>query len=327
MARALRVAARELAQLPHHHQVLRSREEFVEGGVLTGHADDAADRTGVADHVEAADPARSAVGRRHRGEHPDGRGLPGTVRPQHAEDAPFRYRQVDVNNCHLLAVALVQPFCFDHGPPYLPYGKLCTYRSSSKVRIVNDTRERILAVAQELFIEQGYDGTSLREIADRLGFTKAALYYHFRSKDEILVALIEPGTGLVGEFLERLMAADGVEAWADALAWMIDQMFDHLEFFKLIERNRNTVAALHEHLQSLTKHLDMHVRVEEAVRRATSDLREQVRMVAAVGAVTGFDDWAPRLLAEAPPDQLRAELIAATRAVLELPARHRQPTG
>ena len=192
---------------------------------------------------------------------------------------------------------------------------------------MNDTRERILAVAQELFIEQGYDGTSLREIADRLGFTKAALYYHFRSKDEILVALIEPGTGLVGEFLERLMAADGVEAWADALAWMIDQMFDHLEFFKLIERNRNTVAALHEHLQSLTKHLDMHVRVEEAVRRATSDLREQVRMVAAVGAVTGFDDWAPRLLAEAPPDQLRAELIAATRAVLELPARHRQPTG
>jgi AcrR family transcriptional regulator len=192
---------------------------------------------------------------------------------------------------------------------------------------VNDTRERILAVAQELFIEQGYDGTSLREIADRLGFTKAALYYHFRSKDEILLALIEPGTGLVGEFLERLTMADGVEAWADALAWIINQMFDHLEFFKLIERNRNSVLALHEHLESLTKHLDMHTRVEEAVRRATSDLREQVRMVAAVGAVTGFDDWAPRLLAEAPSDRLRAELIAATRDVLELPALDRQPTG
>ncbi|HEY3674033.1 MAG TPA: helix-turn-helix domain-containing protein, partial [Acidimicrobiia bacterium] len=40
-----------------------------------------------------------------------------------------------------------------------------------------DTRERILAVANELFIEQGYEGTSLREIADRLDITKAALYY------------------------------------------------------------------------------------------------------------------------------------------------------
>ena len=52
-------------------------------------------------------------------------------------------------------------------------------------------------MAQELFTDQGYDGTSLREIADRLGFTKAALYYHFRSKEEILVALLEPGNELL----------------------------------------------------------------------------------------------------------------------------------
>ena len=54
-----------------------------------------------------------------------------------------------------------------------------------------DTRERILTVANELFIEQGYEGTSLREIADRLDITKAALYYHFRSKDEILTTLLD----------------------------------------------------------------------------------------------------------------------------------------
>ena len=45
------------------------------------------------------------------------------------------------------------------------------------------TRERIKQVALELFTEQGYEGTSLREIAERLGVTKAALYYHFKSKD------------------------------------------------------------------------------------------------------------------------------------------------
>ncbi len=190
--------------------------------------------------------------------------------------------------------------------------------------MTNDTRERILAVAQELFIDQGYDGTSLREIADRLGFTKAALYYHFRSKDEILVALLEPGSALLAEFLERLTHADGVSGWADALVWIIEQMFDHIEFFKLLERNRNSVGELSEHLVALTDHLEMHERVETAVHTITSDLREQVRMVAALGAVTGFDDWAPRLLASAPPEQLRNELIAATRDILKLP-RARRP--
>jgi AcrR family transcriptional regulator len=49
-----------------------------------------------------------------------------------------------------------------------------------------DTRARIKEVALELFTEQGYDATSLREIAERLGVTKAALYYHFKSKEEIV---------------------------------------------------------------------------------------------------------------------------------------------
>ena len=50
----------------------------------------------------------------------------------------------------------------------------------------SDTRARIQQVAVELFTEHGYEGTSLREIAERLDVTKAALYYHFRSKEDIL---------------------------------------------------------------------------------------------------------------------------------------------
>src|ERR1700730_13314210 len=52
-----------------------------------------------------------------------------------------------------------------------------------------NTRERILDVALDLFTEQGFDGTSLRQIAERLDVTKAALYYHFESQDDILMAL------------------------------------------------------------------------------------------------------------------------------------------
>src|SRR5437762_10376000 len=54
-----------------------------------------------------------------------------------------------------------------------------------------DTRVRIQRVALELFAEQGYDATSLREIAERLGVTKAALYYHFRSKEDIVRSFVE----------------------------------------------------------------------------------------------------------------------------------------
>ena len=108
-----------------------------------------------------------------------------------------------------------------------------------------DTRERILAVANELFIEQGYEGTSLREIADRLDITKAALYYHFRSKDEILETLLEPFDTLLDELLGRLEDAHDVEGWADALTWVVAQIFDYLDFFRLVDRNRHTVE-LHD---------------------------------------------------------------------------------
>ncbi|WP_235489043.1 helix-turn-helix domain-containing protein, partial [Frankia sp. AvcI1] len=50
----------------------------------------------------------------------------------------------------------------------------------------SDTRSRILAAAVSLFGEQGYAGTSVRDISERLGVTKAALYYHFPSKETIL---------------------------------------------------------------------------------------------------------------------------------------------
>jgi AcrR family transcriptional regulator len=66
------------------------------------------------------------------------------------------------------------------------------------------TREQICAIAMELFNEQGYDKTSLREIADRLGVTKAALYYHFRSKEEIILAIVD----------DYLAEVDEVIAWA-----------------------------------------------------------------------------------------------------------------
>jgi AcrR family transcriptional regulator len=63
------------------------------------------------------------------------------------------------------------------------------------------TRARIQAVAVDLFTEQGYDKTSLREIAERLDVTKAALYYHFKSKEDIVASLVEDYAAQLDELI------------------------------------------------------------------------------------------------------------------------------
>ncbi|MFI7678516.1 TetR/AcrR family transcriptional regulator [Actinophytocola sp. NPDC049390] len=55
-----------------------------------------------------------------------------------------------------------------------------------------DTRETIRAVALELFSDKGFEQTSLREIAERVGLTKASLYYHYPSKQALLLAVVDP---------------------------------------------------------------------------------------------------------------------------------------
>ena len=62
-----------------------------------------------------------------------------------------------------------------------------------------DTKAAIHRAAVDLFSSQGYDKTSLREIAEQVGITKASLYYHYSSKQELLRAI-------VGTFLDDVFA-------------------------------------------------------------------------------------------------------------------------
>jgi AcrR family transcriptional regulator len=66
------------------------------------------------------------------------------------------------------------------------------------------TRERIVAEADRLFYERGYELTSFSDIADAVGISRGNFYYHFKSKDEILDAVIG----------RRMMSTSGMlEAW------------------------------------------------------------------------------------------------------------------
>lgn len=78
-----------------------------------------------------------------------------------------------------------------------------------------DTKERILEAALELFAQNGYLGTSMNDIAARLGFTKAALYKHYASKQEILDRIVDRMNRLDDE---RAEAYEMPEAETDGFA-------------------------------------------------------------------------------------------------------------
>jgi AcrR family transcriptional regulator len=58
-------------------------------------------------------------------------------------------------------------------------------------KAITNRREAIISAATDLFYEYGYEKASLRDISRRIGLTQAAIYYHFRNKEEILYTIIE----------------------------------------------------------------------------------------------------------------------------------------
>jgi TetR/AcrR family transcriptional regulator len=73
------------------------------------------------------------------------------------------------------------------------------------------TAERILDAAEQLFAERGYNGTTLRDVATRVGVRPPSLYNHFASKDALYAAVLERGIGPLMVLLARSAAAPADE--------------------------------------------------------------------------------------------------------------------
>ena len=83
---------------------------------------------------------------------------------------------------------------------------------SSRAVQAERTSQQILETARRLFAELGYDATSLQMIADEIGLTKAAVYYHFRAKSELLRAIMLPGVQRLEALLDDAAATRGRRA-------------------------------------------------------------------------------------------------------------------
>ena len=99
-------------------------------------------------------------------------------------------------------------------------------------------QQRFLDAALALFAEHGFEGTSLQMIADRLEVTKAALYYHFRTKDELLGAIVGPAFADLERLLEEVETVPREAARRrQALDAYVDYLIQHRQVATWLSRD------------------------------------------------------------------------------------------
>jgi AcrR family transcriptional regulator len=151
------------------------------------------------------------------------------------------------------------------------------------------TRERILDVALELFNEQGYDKTSLREIAERLGVTKAALYYHFERKEDILLELHlrlhDIGRGILGQLDGLEEERQVVAAWPGLLDQFVDEVVANQDLFRFHQRNERALQQLTDNERHRAENDDLEERFRRFLGNTAIPLADRVRMTCSIGAV------------------------------------------
>ncbi|MFF7759237.1 TetR/AcrR family transcriptional regulator [Streptomyces griseorubiginosus] len=142
-----------------------------------------------------------------------------------------------------------------------------------------NTRQRIQDVALELFAEQGYEKTSLREIAEHLDVTKAALYYHFKTKEEILVSVYDDLTQPILDLIVwGRQQPHTLETKQEIIRRYSEILSGATKLFRFMQENQATVRELRigetfkERMQGL----------REIVVDPDADLVAQVRSVSAL---------------------------------------------
>lgn len=171
-----------------------------------------------------------------------------------------------------------------------------------------DTREKIHTVALELFVTQGFAGTTMQDIADRLDLTKTALYYHFPNKATLIRSVVQP-------------AVDDVEALLNDAEQAPMPRRELLErFFDLNYTHRMVFVALTSDPSGLV-HADPEAwvprladRFQDLLAGPGASTEQRIRAMMAANGVSR----AATLLSDVPYDRLRSTTIAVATQVLDL---------
>ena len=99
------------------------------------------------------------------------------------------------------------------------------------------TAARIMDVAEDLFAAQGYEGTSLRQIAGGAGIKEPGLYNHFAGKQALYEAVLHRALNPMAEALsERMESASHLRDYTDLPAVMTDLLWEHPQMAALFQQ-------------------------------------------------------------------------------------------
>ncbi|MET9225992.1 helix-turn-helix domain-containing protein [Lentzea sp. NPDC003310] len=166
----------------------------------------------------------------------------------------------------------------------------------------SDTKQRIMQTARELFARQGVRQTSLQEIADRLGITKPALYYHFASREDLVRSIVTPLLEDGERFLSGIEQRAGVTP-REVLEGFFDFHYRHRRDMLLLLTEMTTLTEL----GLIDVVLAWRGRLTRVVVGPDATLRQQVSAVLAFGGMQDCTMQFP----DAPYDELRAWTVAA----------------
>ena len=156
---------------------------------------------------------------------------------------------------------------------------------------MSDKREHILSIAEELFGEKGFDGTSVRDIAQSAGVNLAMISYYFGSKEKLLESLIEFRTGYAYGILEELNKDESLSPWdkIDRLVeFFVDRILNNLRFHNIMHQ-ANTSARSDE---IMAKIVAIKMRNLEQITKIITDgqqkkLFRQVDIPMTMGSIMG----------------------------------------
>ncbi|MEH7502256.1 helix-turn-helix domain-containing protein [Neobacillus drentensis] len=105
------------------------------------------------------------------------------------------------------------------------------------------TIETILSVSAKLFLEKGFDKTSIKDIAETAGISKGAIYHHFQSKDEIINAVTEKQAQNVENMIKGWLSEMGACTGKEKLVTLLEKSFSSQEAHYLDDVNSSRIKS------------------------------------------------------------------------------------
>lgn len=182
------------------------------------------------------------------------------------------------------------------------------------------TRQALVAAAVELFEEQGYDRTTISQIAEAADVSERTFYLHFPTKEDVLVGdaeeWLEPG-------LRALADRHRDESIRDVLSRVLDAMIETswssgTTDGRAADRARHALSTPAVHARVLESRFRAHSRLVEAVHAAFPDELDEVQAAAVIGSLTGAvyaASMASLSQGHSPPAMLAAMRDAAAMAL------------